>query len=79
MARYFRGEGERALSRNGPRARFPAHSPRRATAMQLAREEHADPMIVLPAAYLHDFVGVPKDDPRRAQASALSAEAASNI
>ncbi len=46
------------------------------TAMQLAREEHADLMIVLPAAYFHDFVSVPKDDPRRSQASELSAEAA---
>ena len=47
-----------------------------ATAIKLAREEHADLMVVLPAAYFHDFVSIPKDDPRRAQASALSAQAA---
>jgi uncharacterized protein len=46
-----------------------------ATALKLSREEGADPMVVLPAAYFHDFVNVPKADPRRAQASALSAEA----
>jgi len=45
-------------------------------ALKLALEERADPMIVLPAAYFHDFVNVPKSDPRRAQASVLSAEAA---
>jgi uncharacterized protein len=45
-------------------------------AIELAREEGADPMIVLPAAYFHDFVRVPKNDPRRGQASVLSAEAA---
>jgi uncharacterized protein len=47
-----------------------------ATAMELAREECADVMIVLPAAFLHDFVAITKNDPRRTQASALSAEAA---
>jgi uncharacterized protein len=47
-----------------------------ATAIELAREECADVMIVLPAAYFHDFVAIPKSDPRRTQASALSAEAA---
>jgi uncharacterized protein len=45
-------------------------------ASALAREEGADMHIVLPAAYFHDFVNVPKNDPRRAQASRLSAEAA---
>jgi uncharacterized protein len=46
------------------------------TALKLAREERADPMIVQPAAYFHDFVNIPKGDPRRKQASALSAAAA---
>ena len=46
------------------------------TALRLAAEEGADAYIVLPAAYFHDFVNVPKNDPRRAQASRLSAEAA---
>lgn len=46
------------------------------TAVQLARAEGADLHIVVPAAYLHDFVNVPKNDPRRTQASRLSAEAA---
>ena len=45
-------------------------------AVELARQEGADVMIVLPAAYLHDFVAIPKDDPRRSHASALSADAA---
>ena len=47
-----------------------------ATALKLAREELADVMIVLPAAYFHDFIAIPKDDPRRTQASTLSGEAA---
>ena len=47
-----------------------------ATAIELAREERADVMIVLPAAYFHDFVAIPKNDSRRTKASALSAEGA---
>lgn len=46
------------------------------TALDLAKAEDADVNVVLPAAYFHDFVNVPKDDPRRKQASQLSAEAA---
>jgi uncharacterized protein len=45
-------------------------------AMELARQEGADLLIVLPAAYFHDFVRIPKNDPRRVQASVLSAVAA---
>lgn len=47
-----------------------------ATALKLAQAEGADANVVLPAAYFHDFVNVPKSDPRRRQASRLSAEAA---
>lgn len=46
------------------------------TAMRLAAEEGADANIVLPAAFFHDCVNVPKNDPRRKEASRLSAEAA---
>lgn len=45
-------------------------------ALWLAREEGAEPAVVLPAAYLHDIVNLPKNDPRRAQASRLAGEAA---
>jgi len=45
-------------------------------AWRLAREEGADLNVVIPAAWLHDFVNVPKNDPRRSQASRLSALAA---
>ncbi|MEZ0223429.1 MAG: HD domain-containing protein [Alphaproteobacteria bacterium] len=45
-------------------------------ALSLAKEEGADINVVMPAAYFHDFVNVPKDDPRRRQASTLSAQAA---
>lgn len=45
-------------------------------AKSLAHEEHANLNIVVPAAWLHDFVIVPKNDPRRSKASKLSAEAA---
>ena len=46
------------------------------TAKQLARSENARLEVVVPAAWLHDFIVVPKNDPRRAQASRISAEAA---
>jgi uncharacterized protein len=47
-----------------------------AAARSLAREEAADLAVVLPAAWLHDCVTVPKDSPRRHTASALAASAA---
>lgn len=43
-------------------------------AEKLAAAEGADMMVVRPAAWLHDCVNVPKDDPRRSQASRLSAD-----
>lgn len=46
------------------------------TAKKLCAQENADLHIVLPAAWLHDLVIVPKNDPRRKQASKLSAIAA---
>lgn len=46
------------------------------TAKALCLEEGADPQVVIPAAWLHDFVIIPKNDPRRSQASRLSAVAA---
>jgi uncharacterized protein len=46
------------------------------TARQLALTEGAQLEIVLPAAWLHDFVIIPKNDPRRSQASRLSSQAA---
>lgn len=47
-----------------------------ATAKVLCEREGGNPEIVIPAAWLHDFVIIPKNDPRRAQASRLSAEGA---
>jgi uncharacterized protein len=44
-----------------------------ATAKRIAAAEGADLRVVLPAAWLHDYVVVPKDDPRRTQASRLAA------
>ena len=46
------------------------------TARTLAAEENARLEVVIPAAWLHDLVNVPKNDPRRSQASRLSAQAA---
>lgn len=46
------------------------------TAAQLAREEQADLDVVLPAAYLHDIVNVPKGHPERHRASELAADKA---
>ncbi len=47
-----------------------------ANARALAAAEGADLAVVLPAAWLHDCVSVPKDSPRRPLASRLAAEAA---
>lgn len=42
----------------------------------ICEKEKANPKIVIPAAWLHDFVIIPKNDPRRKIASQLSADAA---
>ncbi len=47
-----------------------------ANAVALAAVEQADLAIVLPAAWLHDCIVVPKDSPQRAQASTLASQAA---
>ncbi len=47
-----------------------------ANAMQLAAVTGAEVAVVLPAAWLHDCVVVPKASPQRAQASRLAAAAA---
>jgi uncharacterized protein len=46
------------------------------TAKFLCRAEGGNPDVVIPAAWLHDLVIIPKDGPRRSKASKLSAEAA---
>ncbi len=46
------------------------------TAKILCISEKAKIEVVLPAAWLHDFVIIPKNDPRRKQASQLSADQA---
>jgi uncharacterized protein len=45
-------------------------------AKEICLKENARAEVVIPAAWLHDFVIVPKNDPRRKQASQLSAEGA---
>ena len=47
-----------------------------ATAKRLAEIESADLWVVMPASFLHDWVNVPKNDPRRSQASRISAKGA---
>jgi uncharacterized protein len=49
------------------------------TARRLALAEGAELAVVLPAAWLHDCVVVPKDSPLRSQASRLAAEAATTF
>lgn len=46
------------------------------TAKAICEKEGAKAEIVVPAAWLHDFVIIPKNDPRRKQASQLSAQSA---
>lgn len=43
-------------------------------AKRIGQTEKANMEIVMPAAWLHDFVNIPKNDPRRSQASQLSAD-----
>lgn len=50
-----------------------------ASARRLAAAEGARLAIVLPAAWLHDCVVIPKDSPQRAAASTLAAETATNF
>ena len=50
-----------------------------ATARRLARAENAQMDVVVPAAWLHDCVVLPKDAPDRAQASRRAAEAAQDF
>jgi uncharacterized protein len=45
-------------------------------AKRICKDENGNPDVVIPAAWLHDFVIVPKNDPRRSMASRLSADAA---
>ncbi len=45
-----------------------------ATAKKLCISEKAKIEVVLPAAWLHDFIIIPKNDPRRSRASQLSAD-----
>ena len=46
------------------------------TAKHLCEQENGNWAVVMRAAFFHDFINVPKDDPRREFASKLSAEAA---
>src|ERR1700754_3793615 len=50
-----------------------------ANARQLAASEGARLEIVIPAAWLHDCVTLPKDSPQRAQASRLAAAEATRL
>jgi uncharacterized protein len=50
-----------------------------ARARRLAAAEGAQLAIVLPAAWLHDCVVIPKDSPQRTAASTLAAETATNF
>lgn len=50
-----------------------------ANAIALARTENAELAIVLPAAWLHDCVLIPKNAPERALASRLAAKAATSF
>lgn len=66
----------REMSQGDPAHDF-LHFKRVAKAAEaICKAENGNLDIVLPAAWLHDFVLVPKNDPRRKIASRLSAEAA---
>ncbi|MFL6710200.1 MAG: HD domain-containing protein [Massilia sp.] len=50
-----------------------------ASALMSAEPSAADPLTVMAACYLHDLVNVPKNDPRRPEASRLSARYALEV
>lgn len=75
---------ERYLNNRGPGAEDAAHDLahiRRvvSNAKLLAKTEQADLAVVIPAAWLHDCIVVPKHSPDRSQASRLAAETASAL
>lgn len=45
-------------------------------AKKISANEGGNLKVIIPAAWLHDYVAVPKNDPRRSQASRLSAQEA---
>ncbi len=47
-------------------------------AKKIAQKENGNLWVIIPASYFHDFIIVPKNDPRRKEASKMSAEAAIN-
>lgn len=72
------------LFRNKARVLYPSTDPAHdflhilrvvTTAKHLTEAEQANWEIVMPAAFFHDYINVPKGDPRRPYASQLSAEA----
>lgn len=68
------------IERSGPAA-DPAHDIEHirrvvANARAIAAHEQADLAVVVPAAWLHDCVSVPKSSPLRSQASRLASQAA---
>lgn len=71
----------RAFAIEAMRAGDPAHDAEHigrvvSNARMLAEAEQADLAVVLPAAWLHDCVVVPKDSPERSRASRLAGEQA---
>jgi len=49
------------------------------TAKIICEKENGNPLVVIPAAYLHDCLYISKKDPRRSQASTLSADYAMEL
>lgn len=81
MSSDWEARFEQFISQSPDRATDPAHDlthVRRvvANARRLATAEGADLAVVLPAAWLHDCVVLPKDSARRSEASRLAAEKA---
>lgn len=73
----FRSKVSEALFGDNDPAHDLAHFQRVvAMAKKIGETEGAKMEIVVPAAWLHDLVNVPKNDPRRSQASRLSGDAA---
>lgn len=73
---YFEAEMRKRATSDDPAHDFLHFKRVVNTAKKLCLEEKAEINVVVPAAWLHDFVNLPKSDPRRAEASRMAADEA---
>lgn len=73
---YFEAEMRKRATSDDPAHDFLHFKRVVKIAKKLCLEEKAEMNVVVPAAWLHDFVNLPKSDPRRSEASRMAADEA---